>query len=31
MTMHCKFNPFIHMTSLNYYMSMMYYRQRDLT
>ena len=30
MTMHCKFNPFIHMTSLNYYMSM-YYRQRDLT
>ena len=30
MTMHCKFNPFIHMTSLNNYMSM-YYRQRDLT
>ena len=30
MTMHCKFNLFIHMTSLNNYMSM-YYRQRDLT
>ena len=30
MTMHCKFNPFIHMTSLNNYMSM-YYRQCDLT
>ena len=30
MTMHCKFNPFIHMTSLNNCMSM-YYRQRDLT
>ena len=30
MTMHCKFNPFIHMTSLNNYMSMDY-RQRDLT
>ena len=29
MTMHCKFNPFIHMTSLNNYMSMDY-RQRDL-
>ena len=27
MTMHCKFNPFIHITSLNNYMSM-YYRQR---
>ena len=24
MTMHCKFNPFIHMTSLNNYMSMDY-------
>ena len=30
MTMHCKFNPFIHMTSLNNYMSVDY-RQRDLT
>ena len=30
MTMHCKFNSFIHMTSLNNYMSM-YYRQRDFT
>ena len=30
MTMHCKFNPFIHMTSLNNYMSM-YCRQRDHT
>ena len=30
MTMHCKFNPFIHMTSFNNYMYM-YYRQRDLT
>ena len=30
MTIHCKFNPFIHMTSLNNYMSMDY-RQRDLT
>ena len=30
MTMHCKFNPFIHMTSLNNYMSMDY-SQRDLT
>ena len=30
MTMHCKFNPFIHMTSLNNYISMDY-RQRDLT
>ena len=30
MTMHCKFNPFIHMTSLNNYMSTDY-RQRDLT
>ena len=30
MTMHCKFNPFIHMTSLNDYMSMDYC-QRDLT
>ena len=29
MTMHCKFNPFIHMTSLNNYMSMDYC-QRDL-
>ena len=28
MTMHCKFNLFIHMTSLNNYMSM-YYRQRE--
>ena len=24
MTMHCKFNPFIHMTSLNNYMSLDY-------
>ena len=30
MTMHCKFNPFIHMTSLNNYISMDYC-QRDLT
>ena len=30
MTMHCKFNPFIHITSLDNYMSM-YYRQRCLT
>ena len=30
MTMHCKFNPFIHMTSLNNYMSMDYC-ERDLT
>ena len=30
MTMHCKFNPFIHITSLNNYMSM-YYRKRYLT
>ena len=30
MTMHCTFNPFIHMTSLNNYMSMDYC-QRDLT
>ena len=30
MTMHCKFKPFIHMISLNNYMTM-YYRQRDLT
>ena len=30
MTMQCKFNPFIHMTSLNNYMSIDY-RQRDLT
>ena len=29
MTMHCKFNSFIHMTSLNNYMSM-YHRQRDI-
>ena len=29
MTVHCKFNPFIHMTSLNNYMSTDY-RQRDL-
>ena len=29
MTMHCKFNPFIHMTSLNNYMSMDYYCQRE--
>ena len=29
MTMHCKFNPFIRMTSLNNYMSM-YRRQRDV-
>ena len=28
MTIHCKFNPFIHMTSLNNYMSMDYC-QRD--
>ena len=28
MTIHCKFNPFLHMTSLNNYMSM-YPRQRD--
>ena len=28
MTMHCKFNSFIHMTLLNHYMSM-YHRQRD--
>ena len=28
MTMHCKFNSFIHMTLLNNYMSM-YHRQRD--
>ena len=28
MTMHCKFNPFIHITSLNNYMSMDYC-QRD--
>ena len=32
MTMHCKFNPFIHMPSLNNYTSMsMDYCQRDLT
>ena len=30
MTMHCKFNPFINMTSLNNYMSMDFC-QRDLT
>ena len=30
MTMHCKFNPFIHMTLLNNYMSMDYC-ERDLT
>ena len=30
MTMHCKFNKFIHMTSLNNYISMDYC-QRDLT
>ena len=30
MTMHCKFNPFIHMTSLNNYM-FTDYRRRDLT
>ena len=30
MTMHCKFNPFIRMTSLNNYM-FMDYCQRDLT
>ena len=30
MAMHCKFNSFIHITSLNNYMSM-YYRQRSLT
>ena len=30
MTMHCKFNPFINMTSLDNYMSTDY-RQRDLT
>ena len=30
MTMHCNFKPFIHMTSLNNYMSMDYC-QRDLT
>ena len=29
MSMHCKFNSFIHMTSLNNCMSM-YYRQRDI-
>ena len=30
MTMHCKFNSFIHLTLLNNYMSMMmYHRQRD--
>ena len=28
MTLHCKFNSFIHMTLLNNYMSM-YHRQRD--
>ena len=30
MTMHCKFGLFIHMTSLNNYMSTDYH-QRDLT
>ena len=30
MTMHCKFNPFIRMTSLSNYLSMDYC-QRDLT